>query len=1826
MSHGTVGLSATFGNSSVARNLSHLTNASSFPAFSSDLTNTSSSLASIPLDFARNCSELTNASPGISSNSSSNSSEVPRNSSGFSELFADSTRNSTDLTDNSSSFQRIASDKSDLPRQSSSFKGVSPDVPKKSESPNFKTWPKRSPSPSRNPTKIRRPSGGKTGWTNSSGLVILIENRFNCSELDPRVSPLVSNLIRSSRNHLAVSEVCVSWMEIFRLVLNSSSSSSSDTFLISTHSKHCNPLAVICRLNSLSCILMDCPSKENLFLPNLKQISQAISSSRQLIFHSSRITIVSAFDTGWWQEAAYGFDSSSQANNCTVQHLILSDTSGTGLELSSLVQKISPQSSLMVIFLPLDHPLVLVFLQSLQIHHPQHQLNILLLHTTTNNVSWLTKSSGSSWLDPLRRRLFLLSLVIQDEISDTGVGKTAEVLDDQSGPTNLLYRTIHALVSPKQTTTTQNQTASIPRTLSSKSRTSKNMPGASTTSRTSKNSPRIPRNVQETLNNMPRTTKNISRRSTKMSNTPRNSSRTFKNSPRTSRNTSKTFENSSRTFKNSSKTSSQRSSFNTPPNTSSTPEASPQQLSTHSFDIMSNHPSPLLVTSKNPSQNNHLLGAFQIPPMTSQTLPSQPLPSQELSSEKVPSGNALSIPVGNQNLRSESLLFQELSRAQKLPSRNTSSSPIASETLPSEDLSSHNLPSQDILPNEIDSQSLSSQSLLSEDLPKSRPSEKPPPGELVVSQQPTPDKISSSVLSSSTTSGRVLTLFAWDPSLDQWKATHLIELSPDASGARVRSLVGDKAQDNGEASGSQTRLGNLECGSEGCDIPHDTGDLIWWLAPIVTFVVPVAIILLVSAFFLSVFRRQYAQSRFSKGPYKIILTPTDFVFPQLVDNLRLREFGGPPAQLLDKAHPSGASDKPDLLKGSIGSLQGVRSVGADSSQYDVNVVDRKARYNGDLVQMKPVPLHGNTIELKSKSVDHLLQLQGLRHENLNPFIGFLWDPTGPALVWEFCCRGSLEDVLVQDEIKLDWTFRLSLLTDLVRGMRYLHSVPHRLHGNLTSRNCVIDARWVLKITDYALNSFYDAQNIPPRQKTARELLWTAPELLRDEAHRLRGSQPGDVYSFGIIIQEVVVRGEPFCMLSLTPEDIIEKLKKPPPLIRPSVSKGAAPPEAINIMRQCWAEPPDMRPDFNEVNDLFKTLNQGRKVNFVDTMFQMLEKYSNNLEDLIRERTEQLDIEKKKTEQLLNRMLPSSVAEKLKLGMPVDPEDFREVTIYFSDIVGFTTISAYSTPFEVVDLLNDLYTCFDATINAYNVYKVETIGDAYMVVGGLPVRIPDHADQIATMALDLLHHSGRFKIRHLPYTPLRLRIGLHTGPCCAGVVGLTMPRYCLFGDTVNTASRLESTGAPWRIHLSADTKVKLDQVGDYQLEYRGETELKGKGKMPTYWLLGKKGFYKELPTPPPLGLDENLILYGRTGPSTTIDLSPTEARSNHSSRSLQTSPGPGRTSQEHAVQLHRSPRNNGKSQTQKTSQNKILSQILSLDSTMEDATRLSAHKKYKYMKQNTFDSCFYIDMRDGETDGNSFLNQSNNSVSDRLGGGPSDRAGLNERLGSVISDRIGEKGGPNERSGLNERLNESVDVSDRFCVNEREDQDNQTRSEDISTNAKLNDSDHVDKSKSSNRIDKNSHRKDSSPCKEDPGGPGRTNFLHDNYSTIEETSEEDRNYDLVGISFVNASATNSRSNSNISTICNVNNAVSGFSGGQSSATNGKRKFSIGTTGGTAVGGMEGNDLSKPYNLYRCLNSAGNKYLKRQYSIDKTNVSEGSNVESNTSVVKIQIHRE
>lgn len=168
-------------------------------------------------------------------------------------------------------------------------------------------------------------------------------------------------------------------------------------------------------------------------------------------------------------------------------------------------------------------------------------------------------------------------------------------------------------------------------------------------------------------------------------------------------------------------------------------------------------------------------------------------------------------------------------------------------------------------------------------------------------------------------------------------------------------------------------------------------------------------------------------------------------------------------------------------------------------------------------------------------------------------------------------------------------------------------------------------------------------------------------------------------------------------------------------------------------------------------------------NLMDDLLRRMEQYANNLEALVEEKTEQLSQEKRRSEELLYQMLPRPVAQQLMIGELVQPEQFECVTVYFSDIVGFTALCATSTPMEVVDFLNDLYSTFDRIIGFYDVYKVETIGDAYMVVSGLPERNgDDHAREIALMALAILDSVNNFTIKHRPDSQLKVRIGIHSG--------------------------------------------------------------------------------------------------------------------------------------------------------------------------------------------------------------------------------------------------------------------------------------------------------------------------------------------------------------------------------------------------------------------------------------------------------------------------------
>jgi class 3 adenylate cyclase len=205
----------------------------------------------------------------------------------------------------------------------------------------------------------------------------------------------------------------------------------------------------------------------------------------------------------------------------------------------------------------------------------------------------------------------------------------------------------------------------------------------------------------------------------------------------------------------------------------------------------------------------------------------------------------------------------------------------------------------------------------------------------------------------------------------------------------------------------------------------------------------------------------------------------------------------------------------------------------------------------------------------------------------------------------------------------------------------------------------------------------------------------------------------------------------------------------------------------------------------------------------------------------------------KSEELLLNILPRSIAERLKAGESTIVDTLPAVTVLFSDLVGFTELSARISGTEMVRLLDELFTTFDLLAQQQGLEKIKTIGDAYMVVGGLPVPRPDHAHAIAELALNMLAAVGeKFAGTHFPI-PVRVRIGINSGPVVAGVIGRNKFSYDLWGDTVNTASRMESHGVTGAIQVSDATRRLLGD--DYTFTRRDLSQVKGKGDL-TAWLL------------------------------------------------------------------------------------------------------------------------------------------------------------------------------------------------------------------------------------------------------------------------------------------------------------------------------------------------------------------------------------------------------
>ncbi len=236
--------------------------------------------------------------------------------------------------------------------------------------------------------------------------------------------------------------------------------------------------------------------------------------------------------------------------------------------------------------------------------------------------------------------------------------------------------------------------------------------------------------------------------------------------------------------------------------------------------------------------------------------------------------------------------------------------------------------------------------------------------------------------------------------------------------------------------------------------------------------------------------------------------------------------------------------------------------------------------------------------------------------------------------------------------------------------------------------------------------------------------------------------------------------------------------------------------------------------------------------------KQLEELVERLQNEIKERQGvelALRLAQEKSDHLLLNILPAAIVENLKKGEGSAAERFDSATVLFADIVDFTSLAARISPLELVNFLNQIFSTFDKLTEKHGLEKIKTNGDAYMVVGGLPLPMADHAEAIANMALDMQAAIAHFETD--TGEPFQIRIGIHTGPVVAGVIGTKKFTYDLWGDTVNVASRMESQGLPGNIQVT--TAIYEELKDRYVFQERGAIEVKGKGETITYWLKAKK---------------------------------------------------------------------------------------------------------------------------------------------------------------------------------------------------------------------------------------------------------------------------------------------------------------------------------------------------------------------------------------------------
>jgi class 3 adenylate cyclase len=325
--------------------------------------------------------------------------------------------------------------------------------------------------------------------------------------------------------------------------------------------------------------------------------------------------------------------------------------------------------------------------------------------------------------------------------------------------------------------------------------------------------------------------------------------------------------------------------------------------------------------------------------------------------------------------------------------------------------------------------------------------------------------------------------------------------------------------------------------------------------------------------------------------------------------------------------------------------------------------------------------------------------------------------------------------------------------------------------------------------------------------------------LQLQGHQVREARNGrealhllERHTFDLVLLDMM-------MPEVTGQEVLEFIKNSPALLHLPVVVISAANELRTVVQCIELGAEDFLPKPFEPAILFARVNASLERKRLRDREQA---YLQSLED-----------ERVKAERLLLNVLPKPIAERLLNERRVIVDRFAEVTVLFIDIVNFTDVAARVGPEEMVEWLNDVFSTFDELAARYGLEKIKTIGDAYMVAAGLPVQRPDHAAAAAIMALNIRALASRMTTPD--GEPLQLRLGMHSGPVIAGVIGATKFSYDLWGDTVNTASRMESHSLPNHIQTTAAVyQLLCDQ---FTFEPRGLITIKSKGEMPTYWLTG-----------------------------------------------------------------------------------------------------------------------------------------------------------------------------------------------------------------------------------------------------------------------------------------------------------------------------------------------------------------------------------------------------